>query len=139
MFNFIDYENRDALVSEEYIDKLEWELDIKFPKILKNYYLQYNGAEINECRFEKFGVEFCVVLIRALGYGTMPLEKVLKYNETNDAIPKTFIPLALDEDEDDYYWDSESGKVYYLSLSNVEHPKEICGSVEEFFEILNNC
>lgn len=139
MFNFIDFEYDNANVTDEYIIQLEKELGISFPTILKKYYLQHNGAEIKECSFEKEGIEYCVVLITSLNFGTMPLEKIIKYNQKNEAIPKSFVPLAVDEDEDDYYWDAKDGKVYYLSLSNVEHPREICGSVEEFFELLNAC
>lgn len=139
MFNFIESEDMDANVSEEYVVQMEKELGIVFPQILKNYYLYHNGSEIKECRFEKYGLEFCVILIFSLNYGTISVEKILKYNAKNSSIPKSFMPLALDEDEDDYYWDTQEGKVYYLSLENVEHPKEICGSVEEFFEILNAC
>ena len=80
-----------------------------------------------------------MVLLRSLNYGTVSLEENHKYISSNKAIPSTFISIAVDEDEDDYYWDYVSGKVYYLSLANVEHPKEIFSSVEEFFEILNKC
>lgn len=139
MFNFIDYEYPNARVNEAYIEELEKNLDIEFPKVLKDYYLNHNGAEIKECEFEKFGLEFCVVLIRALDFGTMPVEKVLAYNRSNSYIPKTFIPLAEDADDDDYYWDANDGKVYYLSLENVEHPKVVFDNVEEFFEMLNEC
>lgn len=55
----------------------------------------------------------------------------------NEYIPKTFIPLAEDVDNDDYYWDKETGKVFYLAMSNVENPIPICDSVEEFFKLLN--
>ena len=139
MFHFIVKEYPHAAASASYIDQLEKQLQITFPPILRQYYLEHNGAEIQECRFCLNGLDFCVVLIRALSFGSMPVEKVLKYNSRNKAIPECFIPLAQDEDEDDYYWDSTSGKVYYLSLENVERPIPICDSVEAFFEILNNC
>lgn len=63
---------------------------------------------------------------------------MLSYTRSDPDIPKTFVNLALDADNDDYYWDSESGKVYYLSLSNVEHPKVVFNSIDDFFNALNN-
>ena len=68
---------------------------------------------------------------------TMCVEKILSFNENNEYISKTLIPLAEDTDGEDFYWDSASGKVYYISMENVENPVPICDSVEQFFEILN--
>lgn len=125
-------------VTPEYIEEVEKRYGLKFPEILREYYLRHNGSEMQEIRFEKFGIEFCVIFLYDLKYGKMPLEKVMGYNARNDEIPSTFIPLAQDEDTDDFYWDSSTGKVYFLSLSNVEHPKEICESVDEFINLLNS-
>lgn len=137
-FTFISHRHPDAPnATGEMLAAWESKWGIKFPPTLKEYYLRHNGAEIEECSFEKDGLGFCVILIYALEYGTMPLEKMYECAHRNKAIPSTYIPLALDEDEDDYYWDSKSGNVFYLSLENVEHPIPICGSVDEFFHILN--
>lgn len=139
MYTFVESINEKAKVGLEYLELFEEAQGFRFPSVLKDYYLAFNGAGIKECRFEKQGLEFCVVRLFSLNYGTMPIEKILAYNSRNEAVPRSFVPLALDEDEDDYYWDSETGKVYYLSFGNVEHPIPISDSVEEFFEILNNC
>lgn len=139
MFNFVIKKNKEAYISLNYIESLENEFSINFPDILKEYYLEYNGAEIKECRFSKYGLEFCVMLIVAINYGTMPFEKIVKFNRNNDSEYKNFFPLAVDEDEDEYYWDADTGAVYYLSFSNAEHPILICSSVEEFFFMLNKC
>lgn len=139
MYRFVESFNEKANISAEYVALFERTYEISIPPVLKDYYLRFNGARIKECRFERHGLEFCVIRLFPLNYGTMPVEKILKYNSRNDAVPNSFIPLALDEDEDDYYWDNKTKKVYYLSFGNVEHPIPICDSVEEFFEILNNC
>ena len=55
----------------------------------------------------------------------------------DDYLSNELIPLAIDMDEDNYYWNSKTGKVYYISSSNVENPILVCNSVDEFFEILN--
>lgn len=135
---FVEYDEPNYKIDEEYIDKIESKYSFSFPLILREYYLKHNGCDMCEVRFKKFGIEFCVIFLHVLRFGKMPLEKVMEYNKKNDSIPSTFIPLAQDEDNDDFYWDASSGKVYFISLSNIEHPKEICGSIEEFFELLNN-
>lgn len=139
MFNFVKEDNPKSKVSVEYIDEFQKKYNLSFPKILKDYYLQHNGADIQECSFQKKGFDFCVTMLRDLNYGILPIEKILEYNKNNEAIPNTFIPLALDFDDDDYYWDSKDGKVYYLCTDNVEHPIPLFDSVEEFFDTLNKC
>lgn len=138
MYNFIIKQNPDAEVSYDYIKKFEDTYGIKLPQALGEYYLKFNGSEIRECRFEKDDMEFCVIQMISLNYGTMPVEKIKNYNQKNKATPETFFPLALDEDYDYYYWDSNTGKVYYLSLSNADNPLEISSNIEEFFDILQN-
>lgn len=137
-FLFIESEDPSYKVDEKYIAEVEERYSFEFPDILREYYLQYNGSEMYEVRFDMYNVEFCVVFFYDLRYGKMPIEKVLEYNKKNESIPHTFVPLAQDEDTDDFYWDSESGKVYFLSLSNVEHPKVICESVDDFFKLMNS-
>ena len=137
MYLFIDREIEKTKITPDHIHSLEKSWELEFPDILKEYYIQYNGAVIQECSFQKHGMDFCVVHIFTVNYGTNPLEKHYANARRNRAIPKTFIPFALDEDEDSYYWDSKNGKIYYLSLENVENPIEICGNMCEFFEIMN--
>lgn len=135
---FVKRDDPNFKIDDEYIKEVEARYSFSFPDILRDYYLKHNGCDMYETRFEKFGIEFCVIFLYDLRYGKMPVEKVLEYNKDNDGIPSTFVPLAQDEDTDDFYWDSSSGKVYFLSLSNIEHPKEICGSVEEFIQLIND-
>lgn len=138
MFNFISGENSEKNVTHEYINELENKLNIKFPDILIDFYTHYNTADIREFSFFVHNLEFSVEFIIPLLYGNVCVEKILSFNESNEYISKTFIPLAEDVDGEDFYWDASNGKVYYLSMENVEHPIPICDSVEQFFEILNN-
>lgn len=138
MFDFISYDTKEKNVTPEYIDELEGKLNIKFPDILRKFYTNHNMAELAEFAFMIHDLEFSVEFIMPLLYGNMHVEKILSLNEDNKYIPKTFIPLAEDVDGENFYWDSSNGKVYYLSLENVENPIPICDSVERFFEILND-
>lgn len=139
MFSFSVYSGKNANVTAEYIAELEKDLGIQFPEILKEYYMNNNADDTLECPFSANGFDFCVASIIPLNYGTMPLEKIMAYNFDSEEIPKTFIPLAEDIDSEIYYWDAADGQVYYLSVGNVEYPIPVCGSVEEFFDILNSC
>jgi len=138
MFKFITNENEKAKVTEEYVDSIEKKLNIKFPEILREYYLKHNGANIKECSFKIAGIDkFSLDIIIPLKYGTTPLEKEYKWVLGNEYISNEHIPLACDILGENFYWNSKSGKVYYISQGNVENPILVCNSVEEFFEILN--
>lgn len=137
MYLFIDRENEKAKVPLDQINQLENHWGLVFPDALKEYYIQHNGAVIHECSFQRYGMDFCLVRFFTINYGTNPLEKHYFNARRNSAVPKSFVPFALDEDEDFYYWDSENGKIYYLSLENVENPIELCDSMSAFIKILN--
>lgn len=137
MFRFISRDTNEKNVTKEYVHELEAKLGIRFPDILVEYYTNHNTAELLEFSFSIHRLDFSVEFIIPLKYGTVCVEKILSFNEGNESVPATFIPLAEDVDGEDFYWDSLNGKVFYLSMENVENPIPICDSVEEFFEILN--
>lgn len=141
MFKFIESEDLDKNVTNDYINGLEKKMGIVFPSILREYYLKHNFSKGKECTFRIEGIDadFILDTIIPLKYGTIPLEKEYKWVLENEYISNEHIPLAVDMDGDNYYWNSKSGKVYYISHENVENPILICNSVEEFFEILNSC
>ena len=137
MFKFISNDSNKDNVTLDYIREFEEKRSISFPDILVNYYTNHNKAKLEGFTFYIHNLEFSVEFIIPLKYGNVCVEKILSFNEGNEYISKTFIPLAEDIDGEDFYWDSLNGKVYYLSMENVENPIPICDSVEQFFEILN--
>ena len=136
MFRFVEDDLKDKNVTIEYIRELENRLNISFPDILVEWYTHHNKAKIAECAFSIYHLDFSVEFIIPLCYGTVTVEKILAHNRGDEYFPKTFIPLAEEVDGEDFFWDSVSGKVYYLSMGNVENPIPVCDSVERFFSIL---
>lgn len=142
MFKFIESTQLEKNVTNEYINEIEKKYNIKFPNILREYYLNYNCAKEKECTFKIEGIdsegsEFILDTIIPLKYGTICLEKEYEWVLKDEDTPNEFIPLAYDMDSDRYYWNSKTGKVYYISHENVENPILLCNSVDEFFDILN--
>ncbi len=138
MFSFISRDTGERNITEEYINRFENENGFKFPEILANYYKNHNKAELNELSFMIGKYKFSVDFIIPLRYGTVCVEKIREINKEYGDVPETFMPLAEDTDGQNFYWDTVTGKVYYLELQNAENPIPICNSVERFFEILNN-
>ena len=137
MLKFISKDTNEENVTTEYIEKLEEKWNIKFPPILVEYYLYHNAAEVYEFSFFRHGIEFSIEFILPLKFGKFSVEHIYDLNQSDEFISDRFIPLAEDTSGEEYYWDSKNGKVYYLSMENVENPIPISNSVEEFFELLN--
>ena len=142
MFNFIEKENIEKNVTIDYIDEVEKKFNIKFPFILREFYLKHNFSNLKECVFRIEGIkdaDFSLDCFIPLKYGNISFEKEYNFILDNDYIGNEFIPFAIDMDADNYYWNNKDGMVYYISHENVEYPILICESVDKFFEILNNC
>ena len=138
-YRFIARDTGEDNVTPEYIRQLEEKLDIRFPQVLVEYYLHHNMAETKEevC-FRVFNLEFYLNYLNPLRYGDVPVEDLLKYMAGKPYLSPNLIPLAEDEEGDNFYWDSKTGKVCYICRENVMNPIPICDSVEAFIELLNN-
>ena len=103
-----------------------------------NYiYNVYSGAEIKECEFVRQGIEFCVIDMLQFHIGLGKLEQVINISFENKHLPTGYIPFAGECEGDYFYWNSNTGEIYFISFQNMEHPVLICNSMEEFFDILN--
>lgn len=138
VFNFLHTENPEKYVSSEYVNSVEQKYGINFPEVLRTYYIKHNCAEMEETPFVMHNIEFCVEFINPLKYGTVSVESLLD-NWKEEVEFKDLVPLAQDVDGDNYWWNSKTNQVFYISIGNAENPILITNSVEDFFEMLNAC
>ena len=70
-FKFILSNEKDKNVTSEYINSIEKLFNIKFPNILRYYYLNYNFSDAKECSFKIYGIDddFVLDTIIPLKYG----------------------------------------------------------------------
>lgn len=137
MFKFVEKENPELNVSQEYVNSVENKYNIKFPDVLRTYYTDYNMCEAKEVTFVMHKLNFCVEFILPLKYGDCSVESYLELYRGDERIPQHLVPFAYDVDGDNYYWDINTGRVYYLTMGNIDNPIPIARSVDEFFELLN--
>ncbi|MDE6595277.1 MAG: SMI1/KNR4 family protein [Oscillospiraceae bacterium] len=146
-------------VTNEDIDRIEKKFGIKFPDILREYYLKYNAKWIHSVEIHAPGgdeAEIHEILpiintpINRWGIKNEFSVECIKDNEMNEPneygwplrIRNNFVPLALDGCGDTYYWDSNDGKVYISFCANedengLEIPYYVCSSVEEMFKLMD--
>jgi len=137
MYNFLKNDQPLSVTSND-VELVEVRFGIKFPQILKEYYLKYNGMGINLCKFKINGNEYEVAEIIALCAGEDSFEDIKMDELEDDFIPKEFMPLAYDRGGDYYYWNSETEFVYLVYPDCIENPILICHSIQAFFNLLEN-
>ncbi len=135
MYKFIKELRKEYVVTDEDINEIEEKYDIHLPLVLRDYYLNYNGAKVKKSVFYVDGFEHSVWQMVQIKYGEIPLEEVIENDRMDGFIPKTMIPLAYNEGGDYFYCNLTDGKVYVM-YDIIENHIYICDSVSEFFRIM---
>ena len=139
MFTFVQTKSPDTPVSSEMLSRLEQEYGFQIPQMLREYYLAYNGSDIEECQFKVrtklFSLECCVTQILTVGYGQYDFAYYLTSGRRTRKLPDTLIPFALDEADDAYCWDQTSGRIFYVQ-ADEEAPILLCEDMETFFGLM---
>lgn len=145
-------------VTEADIERIEKKFKITFPEILREYYLKHNAKFINGVTIQEPGGEEAYIhdILPLIGtplnkYGLKNEYSVecIKDNEMNEPdelghlrIRNNFVPLAIDDGCNTYYWDSNDGKIYISYNADededgLEIPYFVCSSVEEMFRLMD--
>jgi hypothetical protein len=115
----MNYKNVDCILSEKDILEIESELNITFPKVLREHYLYANGGSPEKYVFEDDSIDTVVAEILPLkshsGRGTV----VNAYNSlvvTKKLVEKFFVPFAIDGGGDYFFINtqSQSGSVFFF-------------------------
>jgi hypothetical protein len=62
--------------------------------------------------------------------------KIVELDRIDGWIPSTFYPFAYDSGGNNYYWDSLNEEVYLVFDDDVDNPKRVCSSIDEFFSFM---
>lgn len=131
MYRFIR-ENNGKKIAEKDIEAIEKKYNFSIPKVLKDFYLEYNDCKVYLCLF----------YVEEYEYEVLQFSSLKDMDETKELfdefLPARFVPFAYDEGGDYFFWNSENGKVYMIRSDDIETHQLVCGSIEEFFEILEN-
>ena len=156
--NYAEDDGEYVSVTNEDIDRVEKKFNIVFPAVLRKYYLEHNAKWINGVEIQEPGADV-VYIHEMIPIINTPLNKwghkngysveCIKEEEMNEIeefgqlrVRNNFIPLAINEGGDNYYWDSNDGKVYISynadeDENGFEIPYYVCSSVEEMFRLMD--
>lgn len=136
MFDFVAQDAPDKRIDAACLDEAERRFGFRFPGPLREYYLQHNGAAIHEAPFVRNGCRFRVIGLLMMKYGSTPVEDMLASLEDEEELADC-VPFARDEEYEYFYWLKETGEIVYIDREDVENRLPVCGSMEEFFRLLN--
>lgn len=135
MYPFIVSKNINYSISERDIRIIEERFGVTFPQTLKDYYIQFNCADISLCRYVKGTEIYEVDAIYPIKYKYPEymslLETLLERDRTDGYIPCDMIPFAADQSEGCYYCDKNE-RVFLILSYDIDNPVLVCDSFTEF-------
>lgn len=137
-FNFIKQKKEEYHITEEEIVCIEERYNIKFPQILKSYYILHNGDTVKLCRFTIDDYEYSIAKIVQLKSGTATFEHIVDNDREDGIIGENMMPVARNEGGDYFYWDKVSEKVFLFLCDDIENHIYICDNIEDLFKLMNN-
>ena len=141
MFKFLVEEIDNREKNAERIAYFEQKYGIVFPDILKELYARTNDGILKECKFQIDGFTFGVWQLVSLdGDRKFNFEFIADddRDERFEGVFDDWYPLAYDRGAATYYWNSKTHEICFVIDGMIEESADICNSIEEFIELLNN-
>lgn len=123
-------------LTDQQITDFENEYGLQLPALLKEFYREYNGQRIQPISYQFNGKSFQVYGFIPLLVGSVSVDHILDLYRNANRIPHGWIPLAVSDNGDDYFLDSEHGPVYLVEIDRPGHRIEAAPSLEDFFRFL---
>ena len=118
-------------VSQE-LDRLEQKYAVTFPPALRELYLRETAAPFRPFTFFVGGYECGVAkLIPPVADG-LSFETIVDGDRADGFLPQSYFPLARDRGGNLYYWDSRTGKVFFVLNDDIEDPFLVFPTVSDF-------
>lgn len=137
MYGFIKQIKEEYHITEEDLKIVEGKYDIKFPEILRSYYLEHNGDIIKTCYLLVDDYSYGIAKIVQLKNGTTTFEYIVDNDRKDGIIDENMFPIARNEGGDYYYWNKQTQNIYLYYCDDIEDPIYICENINSFFEIMD--
>lgn len=135
MYKFIK-EHRISQCTYEFVKKLENKYRVSFPVELINFHLEYDNDIFQSCYFDINNQTFDVRKLYPFCCSEgLSFEVVNDDVRKNELIGHVFYSFAMDNGGNDYYWNSDDNKIYYIPWDDIFTPRLICNSLKEFLDM----
>lgn len=122
-------------IHSDALDQFEKDYELLFPAALRNFYIEHNGAEIEEGKILCGSDEYGVVSVVYPSAGNPSLETLIEENRKYKNYSEDHIPFAADWGDDLYCWDRKTGAIW-LYFPDDDEPIPVAESIDRFFSNL---
>lgn len=130
---------QDANIKESDLRELEDKYDFKFPDVIKQFYLQYNGGQLERHYYVTQNGTYTLSYFFSIKYGLATLNNKMNLNYIDEWWPKELIPFGYDGGGNSFCFHVTSGKIYYVYEDTDDDgnvPIEYVAS--DFLSFINN-
>lgn len=136
MYAFVNTATPLNPVTDAYVSEIEKQYGIRFPDLLRAYYLENNGREIFPITFRIDGLYYEVGKITQLKDPKLSLEQLLQIQRRQDFPVRQMIPIADDRGGGLYYCHEVTQEIYHSYLEAEDDFLYVCRGIDQFFRIL---
>lgn len=130
-----------ANIEESDLRELEDKYDFKFPDAIRQFYLQYNGGQLERYCYIIQDDTYIFSGFYSIKYGSATLNDKMELNYVDEWWPKELIPFGYDGGGNSFCFHKTSGKIYYVYEDTYDDddgnvPIEYVAS--DFLSFINN-
>lgn len=137
MYSFLNMNCTPESVSDEQLAALEQDHNLKLPALLRDFYKRYCGIPIHPVTFTVDGQSFTVTQFIPLFSGSMSADHILDIYRLCGRFPEGYFPLAVSGTGDDYFLDTRTDTIYWVSMDQPHKPVRLIQGLEQFFSLLD--
>ena len=131
---------QDASIEEPDLRELEDKYDFKFPDAIRQFYLQYNGGQLERRHYVVQDDTFVLYNLYSIKYGVATLNMKMELNYVDEWWPKELIPFGYDGGGNSFCFHKTSGKIYYVYEDTYDDDENVpieC-LASDFLSFINN-
>ena len=132
MLSFIKNIRPEYRITTDDIKNIENKFDIVFPEILSEFLLANNGAEIILSEIVNSGIRYEVASLVPVLHGRLSVEKIMEWDKLDAIIKNGLVPIASDRGGNIYYCDSVCGDIVLYFADDIENPRQVSKSFQDF-------
>ena len=129
-----------ASIGESDLRELEEQYGFQFPDEIRQFYLQYNGGQLERRHYVVQDDTFVLYNLYSIKYGVATLNMKMELNYVDEWWPKELIPFGYDGGGNSFCFHKTSGKIYYVYEDTYDDDDNVpieCVA-PEFLSFINN-
>lgn len=131
---------QNAEIDEQDLRNLELTYSFRFPEDVKQFYLKYNGGQLEKCFYVLPDDTFVFQSFYSVKTGRSTLNEKMRLNYTDDWWPKELIPFGYDGGGNSFCFHAGNGQIYYVYEDDFDDDGKVLIKylARDFISFINN-